>query len=89
MILISFFHVVFGTAALLMAPAALVARKGSAWHRRLGLTFILTMSVVLLTACFMWESKGHVFLVPLAIVTAYLLFNGFRSIARRRRRTRP
>jgi hypothetical protein len=46
------------------------------------------MGVVLFTAAFMWQAKGHVFLLVLDIVCAYLVFEGFRVIARRRRNAR-
>jgi len=78
-------HVIFGTVALLVVPAALVARKGSDWHKRWGTAFTASMTVVLCTAGFMWQAKGHLFLVPLGLVSAYLIFNGWRVIARRRR----
>ena len=78
-------HVFFGTVALAAVPAALVARKGGAWHRQAGAVFTVSMFVVLLSAGFLWQAKGHLFLVPLAAVSAYLIFNGWRVIARRRR----
>ena len=79
-------HVVLGTVALAAAPLALLWPKRSVWHRRLGVAFTLAMSVVLFSAGFMWQEKGHLFLLPLAGVTTYLLFNGWRAVARRRRR---
>ncbi len=79
-------HVVFGSVALLAAPAALLVRTGGAWHKWFGTAFTIVMAVVLCSAAFMWQAKGHVFLVPLAIVSAYLIFNGWRVIARRRRK---
>jgi uncharacterized membrane protein len=79
-------HVIFGTLALAAAPAALLVRKGGTWHRRFGWAFGLTMAVVLLSAGFMWQAKGHVFLVPLGIISGYLVINGYRVTARRRRR---
>jgi hypothetical protein len=79
-------HVICGTFVLVVAPAALLVRKGGRWHRRWGRAFMLAMSVVLFTAGFMWQPKGHVFLFALALVSAYLIFNGYRLIARRRRR---
>jgi uncharacterized membrane protein len=79
-------HIVFGTVALLAVPAALFVRKGGAWHRRFGVAFALAMSVVLFSAGFMWQAKGHLFLVPLGLVSAYLVFNAFRVLARARRR---
>jgi len=79
-------HVIFGTLALAAAPAALLVRKGGTWHRRFGWAFGLTMAVVLFSAGFMWQAKGHVFLVPLGIISGYLAINGYRVTARRRRR---
>jgi uncharacterized membrane protein len=79
-------HVIFGTLALAAGPAALFVRKGGTWHRRFGWAFGLTMAVVLLSAGYMWQAKGHVFLVPLAIISGYLVVNGYRVTARRRRR---
>jgi hypothetical protein len=43
------------------------------------------MAVVLFTAGFMWQSKGHFFLVPLGVVSGYLVVNGYRVAERRRR----
>jgi hypothetical protein len=78
-------HVICGTFVLVVAPAALVVRKGGRWHRRWGTAFMLAMSVVLFTAGFMWQPKGHIFLFALALVSGYLVFNGYRILARRRR----
>ena len=80
-----FLHVLLGSIALGAVPGALLTRKGSRWHRRWGIAFTASMSVVLLTAGFLWQAKGHLFLVPLAGVTAYLIFNGWRVVERRRR----
>lgn len=79
-------HVVFGTVALFAVPAALFVRKGGEWHRRFGVAFSFAMSVVLFSAGFMWQAKGHLFLVPLGVVSGYLIVNGWRVLARRRRR---
>jgi hypothetical protein len=79
-------HVVFGSIALFAAPAAFFVRKGGTWHRRFGFGFGVAMGVVLLSAGFMWQEKGHFFLVPLGIVSGYLILNGYRVVARRRRR---
>lgn len=86
MAMLTFLHVVCGTVALFVAPAALLVRKGGRWHRRWGTGFLVSMAVVLFTACFLWQAHGHLFLFPLAAVSAYLLFNGRRVIVRRRRR---
>ncbi|MGP6158177.1 MAG: hypothetical protein ACLPYS_11850 [Vulcanimicrobiaceae bacterium] len=83
--LITLLHVVAGSVALIVAPAALLVPKGKGWHRRWGIAFSWAMVFVLCSAAFMWQAKGHVFLVPLGLVSAYLIFSGWRSIARRRR----
>jgi uncharacterized membrane protein len=80
-------HVFFGTVALVVAPAAVIARKGGSWHRRCGFAFILAMAIVLFSAGFLWQAKGHLFLVPLGAVSGYLVFNGYRNVVRHRRRT--
>jgi hypothetical protein len=79
-------HIFCGTIVLVVAPAALIARKGGRWHRRWGTAFMLAMSGVLFTAGFMWQPKGHIFLFALSLVSAYFIFNGYRIVARRRRR---
>lgn len=79
-------HVIAGTFVLAVAPAALMVRKGGRWHRRWGLAFMAAMGVVLLTAGFMWQPKGHIFLFALALVSAYLVTSGYRIIIRTRRR---
>jgi hypothetical protein len=79
-------HVICGSIVLVVAPAALAVRKGGRWHRRWGTAFMFAMSIVLFTAGFMWQPKGHVFLMALALISAYLVYNGYRTIARRRRK---
>ncbi len=79
-------HVIFGTFVLVVAPAALFARKGGRWHRRWGKAFMAAMAMVLFTAGFMWQPKGHIFLLALSFVSAFYIFNGFRVILRRKRR---
>ena len=81
-----FLHVAFGSIALAAVPAALWVRKGPGLHRIFGRTFLWAMAVVLLTAQFMWQKKGHFFLVPLSIVTVFLIYSGYRALSRRGRR---
>ena len=84
--MLTLLHVAFGTLALIAVPASLLVRKGGSWHRRFGAVFTASMCVVLFSAGFLWQAKGHLFLVPLSGVTAYLLFNAWRVIARKRRK---
>jgi len=85
---VTLLHVVAGTFVLAVAPAAMIVRKGGPWHRRWGIAFAGAMAFVLATAAFMWQAHGHLFLLFLDAVSAYLVFVGFRTMARRRRRTR-
>ena len=78
-------HVIFGTLALAAAPISLCTRKGGIWHRRFGAAFTMTMAIVLFSAGFLWQAQGHLFLLPLSLVSAYLIFSSWRSIARHRR----
>ncbi len=79
-------HIVAGAVVLIVAPAALAVRKGGRWHRRWGRAFMAAMSLVLFTSGFMWQPKGHLFLLALAIVSGYFVFNGYRIVARQRRK---
>jgi threonine/homoserine/homoserine lactone efflux protein len=75
-------HVVFGTAVLLLGPAALLLRGRLGLHRRLGIAFVVAMAVVILTAGFMWQKPHHLFLLFLDAIAAYLVFYGYRSLRR-------
>jgi threonine/homoserine/homoserine lactone efflux protein len=79
-------HVVFGTAVLLLGPAALLLRGRLGVHRVLGISFVVAMAVVILTAGFMWQKPHHLFLLFLDAIAAYLVFYGYRSLRRTQER---
>ncbi len=81
-------HVVAGMLVLVVAPAALLVRKGGRWHRRWGFVFAAAMALVIATAAVMWIPHGHLFLLFLDVMSAYLIFAGLRVIARGRRKAR-
>jgi hypothetical protein len=83
-------HVIFGTFVLAVAPGGCVRtqRRTLAPPLEWSKAFMLAMGVVLFTAGFMWQPKGHIFLLALSLVSAYFVFHGFRILARRRRRRR-
>ncbi len=85
--LVTFLHVAAGTFVLVVAPIAMLVGKGGRRHRRAGLAFCAGMIAVLATAAGMWQSHGHLFLLFLDAVSAYLVFIGYRTILRRRRRS--
>jgi hypothetical protein len=59
-------------------------RKSSPLHKRAGTIFIGCMGAVATTALFMWQKKGHLFLVFLDIVVIYLFVYGYRVLNRKR-----
>jgi uncharacterized membrane protein len=75
-------HVVFGTAVLLLGPAALLLRGRLGLHRKLGISFVVAMGVVIVSAAFMWQKPHHLFLLFLDAIAAYLVFYGWRSLRR-------
>jgi hypothetical protein len=86
--LVTILHVACGTVVLAVAPAALLVRKGGRWHRNWGLAFAGAMALVIATAAFMWQPYGHAFLLFLDVLCAYLVFSGYRTILRRRRKSK-
>jgi uncharacterized membrane protein len=81
---VTWMHVVCGSVVLAVAPLALLVRKGSWIHRRFGRVFMACMFVVAISALFMWQKKGHLFLVFLDVVVVYLFVYGSRIVKRRR-----
>lgn len=77
-------HVLCGSIVLAIAPIAMIVRKGGRLHNRAGAIFIACMGGVAATALFMWQKKGHLFLVFLDIVVIYLFVYGYRVLNRKR-----
>jgi uncharacterized membrane protein len=81
---VTWLHVLCGSIVLAIAPLAMIVRKGGRLHNRAGAIFIACMGGVAATALFMWQKKGHLFLVFLDIVVIYLFVYGYRVLNRRR-----
>jgi hypothetical protein len=77
-------HIVCGTIALFVAPAAMVTVKGGLAHRRWGKTYFWMMAVVAATAMVMALYRPIIFLALVAIFSFYFAFRGYRSILRKR-----
>jgi uncharacterized membrane protein len=73
-------HVAFGTAALVSGPAALIARKGGRWHKRLGLAFVCAMVITGLSSLALAVHTGKTFLFAVGVFSLYLSISGYRSI---------
>jgi hypothetical protein len=77
-------HIVCGTIALFVAPAAMLTVKGGLAHRRWGKTYFWMMAVVAVTAMVMALYRPIIFLALVAIFSFYFAFRGYRSILRKR-----
>lgn len=74
-------HILAGGVALVIAPAAMVARKGGDWHRRWGRVFFWSMAVVCLTAIALGILHPKSFWLALvAVFSFHLVASGYRSL---------
>ncbi len=77
-------HVAMGVTALLVAPVAMVVRKGGKAHRRWGWVFFWAMLVIFVTALALLAYRPNVFLFIISILSFYAVFSGTRSLRRKR-----
>lgn len=77
-------HIFFGMTALLGAPGAMAAIKGSLWHRRFGKLYFWSMASVAATAIVMTQIKPNLFLLMVALFSFYLAFSGYRALYHKR-----
>ncbi|MEM1096006.1 MAG: DUF2306 domain-containing protein [Bacteroidota bacterium] len=77
-------HIAAGMMALFVAPGAMMAKKGKAWHRRWGRVYFWCMFVVALSAVVMALVKPNLFLLLLAVFSFYLSFSGYRVLYRKK-----
>ena len=74
-------HITSGTIALIVAILAIVLKKGTIFHRRLGRAYICAMSLVFISALHLSFIAVPInwFLFGIAIFSYYLAFTGFRA----------
>ncbi|MEM6646662.1 MAG: DUF2306 domain-containing protein [Bacteroidota bacterium] len=77
-------HIAAGMTALFVAPGAMMAKKGKAWHRRWGKIYFWCMFVVAVSAVVMALIKPNLFLLLLAVFSFYLSFSGYRVLYRKK-----
>ncbi|MEY7850356.1 hypothetical protein AB7C87_14290 [Natrarchaeobius sp. A-rgal3] len=77
-------HVLAGVLALAAGLAAIVTRKGGRRHNVAGRAYALSMVVVVVTAVPLAVWTENWFLLAIAVFSGYLVFGGYRVIARRR-----
>lgn len=73
-------HIAAGTLCLLMAPLALLFVKGGRRHRRCGRIYFWSMAMVATTALPMALFRPVLFLAPIAVLSFYLAFSGYRAL---------
>jgi len=76
-------HIISGSIGFIVAPIALIVKKGSENHRRWGKVFFWCMTAVSLTAIIMAPMHGNLFLTLVAVFSFYLAFSGYRAIYRK------
>ncbi|MEX1132384.1 MAG: hypothetical protein WEC15_04095, partial [Flavobacteriales bacterium] len=73
-------HMVSGFVALVVAPLAMLVRKGGDAHRRWGKLFVWAMAVVVVTAIIMGIATGNVLMAMVAVFSFHMIASGYRSL---------
>ena len=76
-------HILFGSVALFVAPAAMVTRKGGLWHRRWGKLFFWAITGVAITAVVLSLIRSGLFFLLIALFSFYLALTGYRVLYRK------
>lgn len=72
-------HIAAGSVALVVAPLAMIVRKGGTWHRRWGRAFMISMATVSVTAFGLGPYFHDLFLVAVGVLSGYLVFGAWRA----------
>lgn len=76
-------HIVFGSVALFVAPAAMITGKGGLWHRRWGKIFFWAITGVAITAVVLSIIRSGLFFLLVAVFSFYLALTGYRVLYRK------
>ena len=76
-------HILFGSVALFVAPAAMLTRKGGPWHRRWGKLFFWAITGVAITAVVLSLIRSGLFFLLIALFSFYLALTGYRVLYRK------
>lgn len=75
-----YLHAFAGTLALVIAPLAMLASKGSDAHRRWGKVFFYAMSVVVVTAIIAGIVRPNILMALVALFSFHMLASGYRAL---------
>lgn len=73
-------HIAAGFTALVVAPVAMIVRKGGDAHRLWGKVFFYAMAVVAITAIVIGIVRPNIFLAMVALFSFHLVASGYRSL---------
>jgi len=73
-------HMASGFVALVVAPLAMLVRKGGDAHRRWGKLFVWAMAVVVVTAIILGIATANVLLAMVALFSFHMIASGYRSL---------
>lgn len=77
-------HVTAGFTALVVAPVAMMVRKGSGVHKRWGRVYFWAMFAIFVTALGLLVVRPNLFLTFISVLSFYGAFSGVRSLRRKR-----
>jgi len=77
-------HIAAGFTALFVAPGAMIASKGGAWHRRWGKIYYWAMAAVCATALGLVFFRPNIFLTMVAVFSFYMCYIGYRVLNMKR-----
>ncbi len=77
-------HIVAGFLALVVAPVAMIVKKGGKAHRLWGKIFFYSITMVAITALVMSAWTNNVFMAMVAVFSFYLAASGYRSLYRKK-----
>jgi uncharacterized membrane protein len=77
-------HAASGFVALVMAPLAMLSRKGADAHRRWGRVFFWSMAVVAVTAVVLGVLRSNWVMAMVAVFSFHLIASGYRSLYHKR-----
>lgn len=75
-------HVIAGGIALVVAPLAMLVRKGGTWHRRWGKTFFYSMMLLCASAIFLaiMHHERMLLLALVAVFSFHMVASGYRML---------
>lgn len=73
-------HILAGSVAVVGMVCALSTRKGGQWHKLGGRAYVCGMAVSLLLATIVSIATANLFLLLIAVFTAYLVYTGWRLV---------